>query len=416
MSTRAGVVLPGIRLKAESQRRVARGHRWIFSNEIASKDEGVTDGGEVAVFSAAGEFLGSALYSAKALIAGRLYSKASVRCDESFLRGALAHAIAFRARFHDEKEAFRVVYGDADGLPGLVVDAFNGVLVMSIQTVGMDHRRDIIVALLKEMLKPIAIIERSEGFVREIEGLPNISELIYGHIPNPHHAVFQKLKIPVDPMQGQKTGLFLDQAINWRAAERWAKGAKVLDLFCHVGGWGLHALVGGAKSVTAVDESGDALAGLKEALTLNNLADGRLRTIQEDVFTFLRNCKEQYDLIVCDPPAFAKNRKSLPGALRGYGEINRLAMKHLEPGGILISCSCSHHVTRDDFFEMLQLAARDVRRQFRILPLDSGQSPDHAPLLSTPETTYLKVVALADQPDQGVSLRRQDASQETPIV
>lgn len=399
-------LLPRIDLHREALRRVSRGHRWIFSNEIAKRDPALADGGECAVFAESGEFLGSALYSAHALIAARIYSRAGVPLDRSYVVEALRLARGFRERFSPGRTAMRLVHGDADGLPGLVVDRFGRHVVMQVLTAGMEARRAMIAEVLREHLLPESLVERSDSSARAYEKLPERTEVLIGDPPPRVEVEFGDIRMLVDLRGGQKTGLFLDQAENWGLARRFGAGARVLDLFCHAGGWTLQALKGGAERVVAVDASAAALTDVRNGAALNGFGAGRLETVEADVFAHLRTLTGEFDLVVCDPPAFAKSRKSRDAAIRGYADVNRLAMRRLAPGGILVACSCSHHVSREDFVESLRLAARDARRQFRVLPERCGPPADHAPLLSTPETDYLKMIVLADQPDAGVELKK----------
>ncbi len=400
--------LPRIDLHREALRRVSRGHRWIFSNEIAKRDPALVDGGECAVFAASGEFLGSALHSAHALIAARIYSRAGVAMDRPYLVEALLQARSFRERFAGGRTSLRLVHGDADGLPGLILDRFGGHIVMQLLTAGMEARRDLLIDLIREHLLPESLIDRSDSAARAYEQLPERAEVVFGDPPARARVEFGDVAMLVDLRGGQKTGLFLDQSENWDLARRFGRDARVLDLFCHAGGWSLHALRGGAAHVTAVDSSAAALADVRDGARLNGFDPSRLATVEADVFAHLRSLSGEFELVICDPPAFAKSRKSREVALRGYADVNRLAMRHLAPGGILVACSCSHHVGREDFLEALRMAARDARRQFRILPERAGPPADHAPLLSTPETDYLKMIVLVDQPDAGVELRRRN--------
>lgn len=391
---------PRITLSPDANKRVSRGHRWIFSNEIAQRDPALANGGEAAVFNDKGEFLGSALYSAHALIAARIYSRASVRFDGEFIRRAIAGALALRSGTSAATGTGRVLFGDADFLPGIVADRYGDVLAVQLLTVGADQRRDMILDALEATLRPRAIVERSDAPVRAYEGLEPAVGLRRGSLDGPVAVTIHGVTFHADLLGGQKTGLFLDQADNWPLTHPYAKGARVLDLFCHVGGWGLSALAAGAASVTSVDESQPALDELRAAAVRSGLAADAVTTVCRDAFEWLRGTQDTFDVIVCDPPAFAKNRKQAADALRGYRDVNRLAMKRLRPGGLYVACSCSHHVGREDFTEMLRLAARDAGRQFRVLP-NGGQPHDHAPLLALPETEYLKVSLLRDMRDPG---------------
>ncbi|MDX2176028.1 MAG: class I SAM-dependent rRNA methyltransferase [Candidatus Sumerlaeia bacterium] len=386
---------PRLTLKPDSLKRVRRGHRWIFSNEVAEVESGGGNGGEVAVMAPDGTFMGCALYSAHALIAARIYANHTMGFDGELLRTRLAEADALRARFLPGRQAYRVAYSDSDGLPGVVLDRYGRVFVLQLLTVGADARRGMIVDAVRDLFAPAAIVERSDGSARDLEGLPRVSGVLHGELPDSLVVDHLGVRIYADPLKGQKTGLYLDQASNWPIARELARGARVLDLFCHNGGWTLFAGAGGAEHVTSVDESPEALAGLRTAWDENGFPADRVRPVVRDVFQFLRGDQNSYGLVVCDPPAFAKNRKAVPDALRGYREVNRNAMKRVAPGGFLVTCSCSHNVTRDDFEQSLRLSARDVSRSFRVLPM-GGQPLDHPVLLGVPESEYLKVFVLQD--------------------
>lgn len=386
---------PKITLKPDSLKRVKRGHRWVFSNEIGEVEGSVQNGGVVAVMDKTGTFYGSAIYSKNALIAARIYANHSVDFDADYIRKRLSEARALRQRLMPTRTAYRLAYGDSDGLPGIVIDCYGDVLVMQLLTVGADLQRDTVIAALKELYNPRAIVERSDSSGREFEGLAPVTGVVYGELYGAVKIDHEGVMIEADVLEGQKTGLYLDQLQNWTLAKHLAKDARVLDLFCHAGGWSLFAGKGGASSVTSVDQSESALAALSRAWSANGLEETRLKTACKDVFQFLRTDGNVYELIVCDPPAFAKNRKAVPGALRGYQDVNRLAMKRLAPGGILVTCSCSHNVDREEFLQVLRMAARDANRNFKVLE-NRSQSPDHPVLLGIPETEYLKVVVLQE--------------------
>jgi 23S rRNA (cytosine1962-C5)-methyltransferase len=252
----------------------------------------------------------------------------------------------------------------------------------------MDQRRAIVVDALRALLSPVAIVERGDTPAREHEGLPQIKQVIFGELPESLIVDLDGLQMRVNPMEGQKTGLYLDQVENWRLARQFAPGRRVLDLFCNVGGFGLNAAKAGADSVRLIDSSELALSEAVLNASLNDLT-AKVRAKASDAFQYVRSLPEQFDLIICDPPPFARSRKQLETALRGYREVNRQCLKLLSPGGILISCSCSAAVSQADFDKMLAISARDAGKMVRLLP--GGVQPlDHAPVLSMPETQYLK--------------------------
>ncbi len=367
--------------------RIARGHRWVFSNDVQKAPVDAVPGGEVAVFDPKEEFLGSALCNPHALLMARLYSRRSEAFDEILIRARIAESLARRERSQPGREAFRAVFSESDGLPGLVVDRYGPVVVFQLLTLSMEQRRDVIVAALKDLMTPECIVERSDVPARQHESLPERSEVVFGALPESLFVLINGISFSVDPLRGQKTGLFLDQAANWALVEGLAKGRKVLDLFSHAGGFSMHAARGGAEWVKAVDQSDDALSSLMLNAERNGLQ--RIRARNSDAFLYVRSRPDVFDLVICDPPPFARSRKQLEGALRGYRELNRHCMKLLEPGGILFTASCSAAVSGEDFDKMLAISARDAGRSFRVLP-GGGQPADHAPLLAMPETNYLK--------------------------
>jgi 23S rRNA (cytosine1962-C5)-methyltransferase len=314
--------------------------------------------------------------------------------DGELIRDRVKKAADLRTALLPGRECYRVVFGESDGLPGLVVDRYGPVIVFQIGTLAMELLRGAVIATLKDLFAPVALVERSDLPNRENEGLAGREELVEGTIPENFTVTIGGLRYNVDPLKGQKTGLYLDQVDNWAALRPFAKGAHVLDLFCHVGGFGLNASAAGAASVRCVDASEAALTQVKNHTFLNGLS--RIETRQADAFDYIRAKPGDFDLIICDPPPFARSRKQLEGALRGYRELNRQCFKMLRSGGIMLSASCSAAVSGEDFDHMLQLSAADAGRTARILP-GGGQPADHPPLLGMPETHYLKTrIVMAD--------------------
>jgi len=291
--------------------------------------------------------------------------------------------------------AYRVVHGEADGLPGLVVDRYGDAVAIQFLTAGMDRRRDLIRTAVEEVLRPRTIVARNDSTIREREGLHRERAVISGQIPPEPTVTINGLDVVVDLLEGQKTGLFLDQIDNYPLIERMAGGADVLDCFCYLGLWGLHAARYGATRVTGIDQSP---AAIKQATALaerNSLAD-RCAFRVGNVFDELRERdrrREAFDLVILDPPAFVKARNRIPEALAGYKEINLRAMRLLRPGGFLVTCSCSYHLSAEQFRCMLWDAARDVRRTTRLVA-QGAQGRDHPVLLGLAESEYLKCCVL----------------------
>lgn len=375
--------------------RVRGGHPWIFDNQVLRHEGRPTVGGIVQVFDVKKGPLGQAYFNPKSKIIARLITKdLDEPIDTAFFVRKISAAWEFRKRMGNS-ECCRVVFGESDGLPALVVDKFNDVLVLQIMALGMDRFRTGIVEALQEVLKPRGIYERSDAQVRAKEGL----EPVTGFIGEPFDTRFpiteNGLQVMVDVADGQKTGHFLDQRLNHAAMARISHHAKVLDCFTHTGGFALHAAKYGAKEVLGLDISEEAIASARENATLNGL-EKRCTFKAANVFDFLASADKQnkkWEVIVLDPPSFAKSKGALEGATRGYKEINLRAMKCLPPGGFLVTCSCSQHMTPPLFREMVASAARDAYREVREV-YHGTQPPDHPIHWSIPETLYLKCLVL----------------------
>jgi 23S rRNA (cytosine1962-C5)-methyltransferase len=380
-----------VRVSRRGAERLLAGHVWVYRSDIVSSN-GVPPGALVRVIDDRGKFLGSALYSSSSQIAVRLLSRELVDDFPALLRKRIREAIAYRKQVVHGTDAYRVVFSEGDFLPGLIVDRYNDLLSLQILTQAMDSeaaRREIM-AELNEQFKPSAIAERVDPRVRELEQLAaRTSNLIQG---DKSSTIFSMngIRFHYEAHEGQKTGAFLDQRENYAAAAQYARG-EALDVFCYQGGFALH-LAQRCSSVTGVESSRPALEMAEKNAALN----GReIEWIEANAFDLLRDyahAGRQYDCIVLDPPAFAKSRRNLETALRGYKELNLRALKMLRPGGVLVTCSCSYHVSRTEFLAIVASAARDVHRNIRLLE-NRTQAKDHPILLSMPETAYLKCVA-----------------------
>ncbi len=383
-------------LAAGHDRRVRAGHPWIFSNEIARIDGQPGPGDAVAVHDARGAFLGTGYYNAHSLIAIRLLSERAESIDTAqFFLDRFRQALEYRRTLYGDLDALRLVYGESDRLPGLVVDRYGPVLSLQFLTLGMERRRGAIIAALQELLQPRAIVARNDVAVRELEGLPQQVEVLAGEVPADLTVGENGLSFRVDILGGQKTGHFLDQKENHLALRGRVDGKRVLDLFCYAGSWALHAGLFGAREVVGIDISPRATALARDNAALNGLADV-CRFAEGDVFEVLRELKgrgESFDTVVLDPPAFVKSKKRLKEAIRGYLTINRRAMELLAPGGFLVTCTCSHHMDRETFLDTLRQAAAKAGRSLRLVEV-RGQAWDHPVLLACPETEYLKCVIL----------------------
>ncbi len=381
-------------LRRGHDRRVRGGHPWVFSNEIASLDGPADPGVAVEIVSADGQRLGTGYYNPHSLIAARILSRntENIDCTDFFL-ATLQKSLKYRRRTCGSLDALRLVHGEGDSLPGLVVDRYGDVLSVQLLTAGMEKRRDVIVQSLLELLAPRAIVGRNDSASRELEGLPRHVEMLHGDDPGPVATTVNGLKFAVDVMAGQKTGLFLDQRDNCRCLDDLVQGGEVLDLFCYAGAWSLHAAKYGAQTVTGVDVSTVATYQAQENARLNDL-DEQCRFVAADVFDFLREHRgRRYGTVILDPPAFIKSRKHLEEGKKGYLTVNRRAMEMVAPAGFLITCSCSHHLDRAAFLSILAHAAQQARRSVRLVEM-RGQAADHPILPSCPETDYLKCAIL----------------------
>jgi 23S rRNA (cytosine1962-C5)-methyltransferase len=366
----------------------------VFSNEIASLDGPANPGAAVAVVAEDGQPIGTAYYNPHSLIAARLLSRRSETIDTpEFFLAALHKALAYRQRICGDLDTLRLVHGEGDGLPGLVVDRYRDILSVQLLTAGMDLRREAIMVALRALFSPRAIIGRNDSASRQLEGLPRSTEVLYGENPGAVTVMLNGLHMTADIMTGQKTGLFLDQRENCRRLEGLVQGMEVLDLFCYAGAWSLHAAHYGAGHVTGVDVSAAAVQQAEANARLNNL-DGNCRFLAADVFDFLREQRgRRYGAVILDPPAFIKSRKHLEEGKKGYLTVNRRALEMVAPGGFLVSCSCSHHLDRATFLTLIAQAAHQSRRTVRLVEM-RGQAADHPVLPACPETDYLKCAVL----------------------
>jgi len=385
-------MLPTVKLSRRGATRLKDGHVWVYRSDISAN--GIPPGALVSVTDDRGKPLGTALYSSSSQIAVRMLSTASVKDLTALIRERIVAAITYRERIVENTDAYRIVFSEADFLPGLIVDRYRDMLSLQILTQGMDADpvRNAIITQLDETLKPAAIVERVDARVRELEQLPpRASGLLKGEQSSTTFSM-NGVRFQFAALEGQKTGAFLDQRENYAAAARFARG-EALDVFCYQGGFALH-LAANCARVTGVDSSRPAL----EVADQNAALNGRdIEWIEANAFDLLKDYSSsgrQYDTIVLDPPAFAKSKANLETALRGYKELNLRALKMLRPGGILVTCSCSYHVGERDFFEIVGSAARDAHRPVRLLE-KRGAAKDHPVLLGVPETDYLKCLVLS---------------------
>ena len=379
-----------VRVNKKGAQRARNGHLWIYRSDLVDVDAAA---GVVSVKDERGNFIGQALYSAASQIALRFLTLGSEEIDRDWWQRRIREAVA-RRDVSADTNAYRLIYSEGDLLPSLIVDRYNDVLVMQTLSQGTEAFKSLFAEILIEELQPRAVIERNDARVRELEGLPLISATIYGDAPEEIEILQHGLRFVVSPGAGQKTGSFLDQRENRlaaRAAAQTTLHRRALDCFTFNGAFALH-LASVCGEVTGIDISGDAVVAAKRNAELNGMRNVEFR--EANVFDALREMEtagEKFDCIVLDPPAFAKNRASLKSALRGYKEINLRALKLLNAGGVLITCTCSYHVDEALFLEIVADAAIDAHRRVQIIE-KRMQASDHPVLLGMPETYYLKCV------------------------
>lgn len=389
-------------LKKGEDRRLRAGHLWVFSNEVDVKRTPLTGfepGALVRVEASGGRPLGLAYVNPHSLICARLLTHGKALPDfNALLRRRLRQALALRERLFDQPY-YRLVFGESDLIPGLVVDRFGDVLVVQIATAGMEARRDDIIEALQAEVSPQGIVIQNHLPIRELEGLPVGTQEVIGTVPDTLKVIENGLEFSVNLAGGQKTGWFFDQRDNRAQLRRYVKGQRVLDLFSYAGGWGITAAKAGASAVTCVDSSASALAMARDSAALNGV---EIETLEKDAFQALsdfRSAGEKFDVVIVDPPAFIKRRKDFKAGLSGYQRLNQAALQVTETGGILVSCSCSHHLDEQNLVGVIQRSARHVDRYAQLLEW-GRQAVDHPEHPAIPETRYLKAVTLRILPTE----------------
>ncbi len=379
-------------LKKNEEKRLLAGHSWVFANEVAKIEGKDKNGALVSVCAFDGRFIGKGYINHASKILVRIFIRDGETDEGDFYYQRILDAWEQRKKLGYEN-CCRVVFGEADNLPALIVDKYADILVVQCLSLGIHQRKKQIVEALVKIFSPKGIFERSDVAVRAKEGLPLEKGVLYGEVPDEVQIIENGLTMSVDVKNGQKTGYFLDQKENRFALRRYATGGTVLDCFCNSGGFSLNAALT-ANEVTAVDVSAFALENVRKNAALNGLTN--IKTQQADVFELLRQKrseKEQYDLVVLDPPAFCKSANEAKDAYRGYKDINILGIKLVKSGGYLATCSCSHYMTLPLFEKMLSDAAKESGRRVRVLEMRT-QAPDHPALLNEEETQYLKFFVL----------------------
>jgi len=381
-----------VKLKQKEERRILRGHPWVFSNEIQSAVETFIPGELTDVLDSSGHFVGRGYINPHTLITVRIMTRSPEEINRRFFQTKIATAHALRSTL-GYGDSFRAVFSEGDSLPGLIVDKYADTIVIQSLTAGIDRHLTTIISALQEEYAPNAIVLRNDSAPREIEGLALEKRVVSGAVSGPVTIEESDIRYTVDVLEGQKTGFFFDQRENRLALKDYVQGKRTLDCFCYVGAWSLNAARFGAAEVTGVDSSNRAIMQAYRNAELNEL---NTHFKKADVFEELRTLekkKERFGCIILDPPAFVKSRAKVREALKGYKEINLRAMQLLEPHGVLVTCSCSHHINQDLFREMLIDAAYSAGREARVMEMRT-QARDHPVLLAAKETQYLKCAIL----------------------
>ena len=384
-------IKPTAQVRLTASRGAESRHLWLYAGHVGPLTGQAAAGDVVDVLTADGQFYGRGLYNPASKIRVRLLTFQDEPIDELFWRGRMQQAIRLRQRVVTQSNAYRLIYAEGDRLPGLIVDRYGELLVMQCLSFGMDSRKELIADILMKELNLSRVYLRNEAKSRSLEGLPLERGFLRGGGPTQVEIHEGPAKFLVDVEKGQKTGWFCDQRENRLAAAKLARGAEVLEVFCHTGAFGIHAALAGAKSVEGLDVSLDTLAMARTHATLNKVED-RCIYRQADAFEEMRKLVKagrRYDVVMLDPPAFARSQQALAGALTGYKDVNLLGFKLLKPEGFLVTSSCSHPVSEEDLWKSIRLAARDAKRDIRLIE-QRGHSADHPILASMPETRYLK--------------------------
>lgn len=378
--------LPSLKLRANARARALNGHPWVFVNEVEALLPAEHDGEVVECRDRTGRLIGTGIYNSKSQIIWRRLSRDRVMLDASYLRGAIERALARRAA----ENARRLVWSESDDLPGVVVDQFGDTLVVQVQTLAMEKRAGLLGDVLAEIVKPAEIIFRNDATIRRLEGLPLEVHTRSGHPWEPRWARIEGCDYWLDLQGGQKTGFYLDQRHQHAGVAKYCRGARVLDAFCNQGAFALHAALAGAIEVLGLDSAEDAIAAARRNATRNGVtAEFAVANVFDWFNAPDRNVEALWDVIILDPPPFAKSKSALEGALRGYKEINLRAVKRLVPGGVLATYTCSQHMQDAELRQVLADVATDARRKLRVLEW-AHQPPDHPVLITMPESEYLR--------------------------
>jgi 23S rRNA (cytosine1962-C5)-methyltransferase len=382
-------------LKKNEEHRIVSGHQWVFSNEIASLRGNPEPGDIIELLRHDEKFIGLGFYQPHSLITFRLLTTEHEEISVDFFDRRIRQSLALRRKLYPESEIFRLVHGESDFLPGLIIDKYNEFIAVQALTTGMEIRLPLVCNILESIFHPKAIVARNDAPIRSLEGLPIEKKLLRG---NSGVTIINDgdVKFEVDILQGQKTGFYLDQRENRKKIHRYAAGCRILDCFCNEGGFALHAAFAQASSVGGLDISESAISKAKVNARLNTAA---IHFEIGEAFEVLKKLNEEgklFDMIILDPPSFTKSKQNIPAALRGYVKINTSALHLIQPGGYLASASCSHHITEDEFLSALEKAAMKAKRHIQLLEFH-GAAPDHPVIPAMPETKYLKFAIFSVQ-------------------
>ncbi len=378
-----------IYLKKNEDHRILSGHLWVFSNEILRMEGNPKTGEVVFLYNHGGLFLGIGFYNSQSLIALRLLSTKEEDVNAEFFQRKITSALALRKKIYPDESTYRLVNGEADYLPGLVVDKYNDYISIQTFSAGMDQRLEMICDVLQTVLQPKGIVERNEAHVRTYEGLALRAGVVRGEV---EQTIISEggIQYSVNLLEGQKTAFFLDQRENRKSFQKYARNSRVLDFFCNDGGFSIHAVKGGAKEVIGIDSSSSAIDNAQRNAELNSCDS--IQFVISDAFEYLKAMKEKgkkFDVINLDPPSFAKSKKDVTTAKQAYKKMHRAAIQLLARGGILATASCSHHIFDDIFIDTVCSQAMEESRNITLLEWH-GASPDHPVLPAMPETKYLK--------------------------
>jgi len=388
--------MKSLRLKKNEDRRIKQGHLWIFSNEIETKEtplQSFSAGEVVSLESSNGKSIGVAYVNPQTLICARLLSRnIKIKFNQTFIKNRIQAALALR-EMNFEQPFYRLVFGDSDGLPGLVIDRFGDVFVAQITTAGMELVKDEITQTIDNLFHPQALVYRNDTASRKLEGLEQYEEVALGELPESVLMEENGVTFSIPVQSGQKTGWFYDHRMARKRLQTLVQGKRVLDVFSYLGGWGIEAAIAGATEVVCVDSSSTALDGVDKNARLNGV-EAKVSTLEGNAFDALKMLVSEankFDVVIIDPPAFAKRKKDIKSGSEAYRRINELALRLVEYGGVLVSASCSHHMTRDSLLKQVQLAARHVDRSVQLFD-QAHQAPDHPVHPAIPETEYIKTL------------------------